>query len=322
MKKTVVVACFMLAMGISYAQTATQIKFKAQNRFDKKDYAGALKLFEEASATGPDSAVYHLMKAYCLYMVDKDKAADAAAEEILTLFATDYNAYLLATEYFSTTKQFDRKIEIMDEALAKFTQAPDSVIQNFHWYRSSAKMKIMDFEGAYADDLAAYKIDSTDLGAWLNLALGLQQVGKTEEAIKWYKKISERDPNNVTYYNNLGWLYDKTGKYKEAEEVLNKGLKLMNPKSNDYSQSLHGLMYSNRGWARFKLGDNKGALKDLEKSIELYPSNSYVYKNRALVYISQNKTREACMDLYKSLALGFTDMYGDEVEKMVLAYCR
>ncbi len=325
MKKTVVVACFILAMSISYAQTATQLKIKARARFDKDDYTQALNLINQAISKGPDSAIYHQDKAVYLHFLKKEKEAEVVANEILTLFNDDYDAYYKAAGYFSLVKNFERTIEIYDEAIIKFPTVPNTVKQSFYWYRGGAKAHIMDYEGAYADDFAAYKIDTTSIDAWLNLALGLQQIGKIEESISWYKKVLERQPDNLLYYNNLGWLYDNVGKFAEAEALLNKGIKLMeklDKKSAEYSWRTHGLMYSNRGWARFKLGDNKGALKDLEKSIELYPSNSYVYKNRALVYISQNKNREACMDLYKSLALGFTDMYGDEVEKMVLAYCR
>ena len=70
-----------------------------------------------------------------------------------------------------------------------------------------------------------------------------------------------------------------------------------------------------------KLGDLKGAMGDVNKSIELYPSNSYAFRNRALIFIEMNKIQDACNDLQRSSELGFTKMYGSEVDDLRTKYC-
>lgn len=81
------------------------------------------------------------------------------------------------------------------------------------------------------------------------------------------------------------------------------------------------LSYNNRAYNKYKLGDLKGALADVEKSIRLYPTNSYAFRNRALIYIAMKKNANACQDINKALELGFTTMYGDQVEKLKEEHC-
>jgi tetratricopeptide (TPR) repeat protein len=82
------------------------------------------------------------------------------------------------------------------------------------------------------------------------------------------------------------------------------------------------LGYSNRSYSRLKLGDTKGAMKDINKSIELYPSNSYAYRNRALIYIEQEKFDKACEDLQTAIDKGYTLSYGEDVINLQKKHCR
>jgi len=80
--------------------------------------------------------------------------------------------------------------------------------------------------------------------------------------------------------------------------------------------------FNNRGFVKYKMHDFDGALKDINKSLQAYPENSFAYKNRGLVYIAENKMREACIDLHKAVDLGFSEVYGDEVQNLINKYCK
>ena len=73
------------------------------------------------------------------------------------------------------------------------------------------------------------------------------------------------------------------------------------------------LCYSNRSFSRLKTNDLNGAMKDINKSLDLYASNSYAYKIRALIYIEKGKIKKACEDLETALELRDTKQYGNEV---------
>jgi regulator of sirC expression with transglutaminase-like and TPR domain len=52
------------------------------------------------------------------------------------------------------------------------------------------------------------------------------------------------------------------------------------------------------GYAKYKMNDLKNALKDIQRSIALDPSDSYAYRNRALVYLAMKQTDKACEPLF------------------------
>ncbi len=58
-----------------------------------------------------------------------------------------------------------------------------------------------------------------------------------------------------------------------------------------------------------------------KESIRLNPDNSFVYKNRALIYISLDSLNLACQDLEKANILGFTENYGKEVNELITKLC-
>ena len=102
------------------------------------------------------------------------------------------------------------------------------------------------------------------------------------------------------------------GKYQEALTLNNKVLEL---------DDKLPLAYNNRGFVKYKLNDLEGAMADIKKSLELYPSNSYAYKNRGLVLLAMGEHQKACEDFRRAIMLGYTMMYGDEVEKLKDLYC-
>jgi Tfp pilus assembly protein PilF len=65
----------------------------------------------------------------------------------------------------------------------------------------------------------------------------------------------------------------------------------------------------------------KGAYKDVKKSIDLDNTNSYAYKNLAIIYLKDGKKKDACENLKKALELGYADRYDDEVDILLKENC-
>jgi len=312
----------MLAMGISYAQTAPELVKKAQEKAGKKDYKGAVALLDKAIAINPNVPSYYFERAICMFNSGAMEEAKTEADKIPALFPDSIGVHLRTGIFFYDTRDFDHAIEVYDGIFNTFPTMPDSMRIGILNNRGSSKHSMNDAAGAKEDYDIAYAIDSMNISIMINLAGVYDDLGKPEESVRLLLKVIKLQPNNNSTYNNLGFIYNNMGKYKEAIDIFNKSIDLIK-KNKDYeSQVVLGFTYSNRGHAKYKLGDNKGALKDFELSIELAPSNSYVFKNRALVYIAMNKNKEACLDLYRAISLGFADMYGNEVEKLINAYCR
>ena len=69
-------------------------------------------------------------------------------------------------------------------------------------------------------------------------------------------------------------------------------------------------------------GDFKKAHQFIDKSIELDPTNSYAFKNKALVYLKQNDIKNAISNLERAKALRFDLYYGSEVDDLLLKFTR
>ncbi len=322
MKKTLFLLFALLSIATLQAQTADELVKKGMERAGKKDYKGAIGFFDKAIAINPNISDVYLTRVYCIANSgDFDKAKEEAAK-IPALFPDSMDAQMSVASFFSDVKDFDEAVEIYDNIFKKFTGLPDTTMLHLYLIRGSLKHSMNDTQAAKEDYDKAAAIDSNDANVMISLAGVYDDLGKPEESVRLMTKVIKQDPENILLYNNLGFVYNNMGKYKEAVDIFNKSIAL-NEKKKDYiNKEILGFTYSNRGHAKYKLGDNKGALKDFEKSIELAPSNSYVFKNRALVYIAMNKNKEACLDLYRAISLGFSDMYGNEVEKLINAYCR
>ena len=103
-------------------------------------------------------------------------------------------------------------------------------------------------------------------GATAMLATLLQTTGRTAESAELYQRILALQPDNVIAVNNLAWiLCEEQGKYQQALELAQKGLKIA-PNYVD--------LIDTRGVAYYRLGELEKAVQDFTQSIQLYPAGA------------------------------------------------
>lgn len=119
-------------------------------------------------------------------------------------------------------------------------------------------------------------------------------------------------PEFIGSYVNLGLIYSEIDSLEQSEYYFNEGMKI---------DSKDPLLLNNRGFLYYKMKDHQKALKDINESINIYPSNAYAYRNRALTYLDLGLKDEACKDLSIAQHYDFKVRYGDEVEKLVEENC-
>ena len=99
--------------------------------------------------------------------------------------------------------------------------------------------------------------------------LAYRKAGNYQAAIEKYSEALKIEPNNSTYYNNIGWAYFHWGKahYTEAEENFKKSIEL----NLDYDVAYRGLAHIYR-----KLEKNDDAIKNfIEAGKKFYKSKDY-----------------------------------------------
>ncbi len=116
-----------------------------------------------------------------------------------------------------------------------------------------------------------------------HLGIAEYEKGNHNEAVKYYNKGIEANPDDSCLFNNRGLAYYELRKYDEAISDFNKAIEL---------KPVFAEAFFNRGRAHWRKGGyNKTefldkAVSDFSKVIELNPDDMEAYYNRGLAYSS------------------------------------
>jgi len=133
----------------------------------------------------------------------------------------------------------------------------------------SALALAYDTQGQYSKSEESYeralKIDPTNALILNNYAYNLSERDKNlDKALTMARIAIEKEPENSSYLDTIGWIYFKMRKYKEAKEYISKSLKV-NPNSAVVLEHL-GDVYD-------AMKDNVNALKYWKLALEKNPGN-------------------------------------------------
>jgi tetratricopeptide (TPR) repeat protein len=309
-RKLVVVLLGLFIVFRAAGQSTNEHYQKASAYWDKEDYENVIREVNLALKADPNNVEYLLLKGNSLASVKRFKDAFDAYTLIIKLAPLNTIALNQRGLMLNSIQEFDYAIQDFDKALA--IEKADTMRLSLYLNRGAVKQSTRDFQGAYDDFISAYHIDSTDLSVLNNLASVTDEVGKGEQTLKLLFQILNIDSTHIGAYVNIGFKYQQREEHEKAILYFTKAIAL-DPKGP--------LGYSNRSYSRYKINDLAGAMDDIEYSLKLYPGNSYAVRTRALIFIAQQKVDRACQDLQKALEMGFTRMYGDEVEKLSKKYC-
>lgn len=136
-----------------------------------------------------------------------------------------------------------------------------------------------------------------------------RNLGDYHQAIAYYNRSIEFNPDNKNSYNNRGVVYYFQGEYDQAIA--------------DYSQAIEldsgfAIAYSNRGAASIKVGEYEQALLDSERAIELDPDQPISLYNKGLAFQYLAEYEQA-IDNYNN-AIELDPNYVDAYNNRALAY--
>ena len=155
-----------------------------------------------------------------------------------------------------------------------------------------------DNKGKYKEAIGYYdkaiELNPNDAGAYNNRGGAKYELGQHRETIADYDKAIELNPSFAEAYNNRGLVKDKLEQYSEAIDDYNKAIEL-NP---DFASA-----YNNRGTAKGNLGRHQETIADYNKSIELDPNNAKAYHNRGIAKCHLEQYLKAISDFEKAIEL-------------------
>ncbi|MHC4265887.1 MAG: hypothetical protein ACYSUK_08135 [Planctomycetota bacterium] len=141
------------------------------------------------------------------------------------------------------------------------------------------------------------------VGRHLQMAKMLEQKGRFESAITEVTKAKELDPNSIEIILELGELYCRAGKGKEALSGV------AEIKTESYIQKSRVKLIF--GWANRQKGDFDAAEKFLIEATKLNPKSSRGFFELGKVYQGKGQNDKAMQSYYKALSLIFEEQAED-----------
>lgn len=267
---------------------------------DQRD--NAIVLLEQLTKDNPNRfETFELLGELYEQKGDIDKAI-ANYEHSLQLDASEPRNYLRLTEMLLRAKRYERAVQTMRNARARFSDRPE-ITFSYALTLSQAK-KHTEAMTAFAEALAEAQQSHDEMLTaqfYFQYGAAAEQAGLLQKAEELINRSIELDPANAAQaYNYMGYMWaDRGEKLDEAAALLKKALD-MDPDNAAFVDSL--------GWLYFKKGDYQLALKELLRAAEaIKPEDAVVFDHVGDTYAALGKTGEALTYWQKAFALDQTD---------------
>ncbi|MCC6373094.1 MAG: tetratricopeptide repeat protein [Bacteroidia bacterium] len=234
-------------------------------------------------------------KAFKIY--SKDSLSDNDVNNAIKLFDLAIDAKQKIAESFlyraacrSINKQFF-------EALSDIRKSIELDSSNFKAYYIYGRIYFE--QGFYYNAIKFYnkglKINKFDAVLYDERALCYSLIGDYENALRDYDMVIKLDKKNERCYVNRGQLFQLLKNYTRAIQDFDEAISL----------SKNPIAYANKGVALANLGQNEKAIEYFFIAIDKLPAAGDLLYERAMSYLALNRKELACLDLKKSIELGY-----------------
>lgn len=220
-------------------------------------------------------------------------------------------------------------------------------------YRKQAAMQIgIAMAALGAPDSARHWLElaigtAGDTDAWYHLGLLDKAAGQHASARMYFDRILQRSPDHLPALLERGASSALLGDTLAARADLDRALELA-PRDpvawNSHGYHVHAAVgrhaeaiadydraikldpnysyaFNNRGWSYYKLGDKDKALRNITLAGRKKRANPFVPRNLGVIALESGEVERACMYFRSALDMRFTELHGDEVERLAKEHC-
>jgi tetratricopeptide (TPR) repeat protein len=261
----------------------------------------AVEELNRAIANHPSSDLPHLLLSQYLQQAGKRDEAVAEIKKAMALRPNFWSYYQeLGVAYYNAGKY--------DEAAAAFQKVTELQPDNSWGFQMLGT--VQHAKGERSRALANYNRAialAPNAGAYSNLGNLHYEDGRYVEAAAAFERAAALDPKSPVKHRNLGDLYRKLGREKDAVESYARARDLlraavdMNPSDAASMASL--------ALCEAKLGDSRSALQHAAAAVALRPDNSTVLYKRAVVYALVGKRGDGLRALEGAVRAGYSTAF-------------
>jgi tetratricopeptide (TPR) repeat protein len=200
-------------------------------------------------------------------------------------------------------------LEIINQVLTEF---PKSAISY------DLKGMILKKQGKFSDSVDAFSkavvVEPKFAIAWYNLGRIERSLNHFDQAKTYLDRAIELQSDLTKAYFERALLFKQIGENEKALSDYNTIIKM---KGDTYMEA-----FSNRGLTKKAIGDYGGALADLNQAIEEFPQNAELFKNRGNLQFLFGLHRKAIDDYTQAIALdnNYAEAYYNRALAFIVIY--
>ncbi|WP_375560412.1 tetratricopeptide repeat protein [Bernardetia sp. OM2101] len=288
--------------------------------YNNDNYDSAIYYSDKILEKWPNNANVWLTKAKCLYFLNQEKEALIALNKAIEINPSNLESYQYRATIYNFSGEHERAIVDYDFYLKKHPTDERSLAGKAKSHRRLKQYEesIEAYDALLQFDLESY-VRVLYLTGRASVYMDLKDYDRAEEDVQTALEINVKPDLPLSVRTEI---LLKKEDYQNALIVAKEVLELTK-KYEDKELRKELTIYSQGyiGYLKHKTGNTEEGLKEVMASLEAMPTNSYVYKYLALISFDLGKKEEGCQHIEKALELGFTKMFGSEMEELKQEKC-
>ncbi|HNP18592.1 MAG TPA: tetratricopeptide repeat protein [Fulvivirga sp.] len=295
-----------------YGQTNDELVEKTRELANSGKIERALELIDEGIKNDSLNENYYSAKAEYISRNGNYKEAFELLDKALSINEKNAYVHYVLSIFYNRVAYFDDAIKSSTTAISLLSKS-DPLLPFALLYRGQAYTYKQDYENALEEFGKVIELDSKNISGIVNYAVTLGELGRDEEAIPYFYKLIDIDSTLMVAYMNLGYTLTEVEQYSEAVKMNQKTYGLCT------DDKCRAVALNNLGLAQAKLGRTTEGVDNIKKSLEMYPKNSYAYRNLAFIYIDLQDYEKACDNIDNAIELKFP---AERLQDLIELYCK
>lgn len=299
----------LLLSTLVWAQSPSEkLTKQAAQEFAKKDYKDALELYDKALVADKKNMVAYFGRAKTKVEIKDNPGALSDLNRVIKADTLNSEALVLRGNIYSSQKKYALALKDLNKAINIDPEQELGYIGRGQTYYYKNKM-----DSAIADYSKAIDINPKNTATYHKRSECYNKQGKNELAQQDMEKIVELNPKDIDAKSTLASYYIVHENFEKANALFDE---IYKAKKND------PYVLNNYGYVKHKMGNSEKGIDMINQSLQIWPQNSYAYRNLALIFLSLEDKEQACVAIKKGLMLGFSKSYGPELDNLKKEHCK
>lgn len=216
-------------------------------------------------------------------------------DEVLCLLGAAFGYQLPSKEDFLSDAE--KRFQMLSDSVDEFTKS--SLKEKMNQEENDTTGSKLLNEASEVSQAMEQITSQTELQNLFSKAVSLTNTGQYDDAVKIYRELVERNPENARYHYGLGIALHELERYEEALEEKQVALEL-EPDNAQYCNSI--------GVSLHELKRYREALKEKKRALEMDPDNAKYYDSLGVTLYELGHFKEALEKMKRALEIDPNDV--------------